>query len=167
MPFDEEEEIEIAAPKKSGLKKVSSQKSIFDDMPKKPTKQDFEKRVKDTQEKLSGYRAAGAELSKKYISILQDKTLKQNKSVFAKDMEKELISSMVQLAIDINNDPDEQEGMGSLSWITLLLKVCLSQNNKINDLEYKISLLEKKTDSVALKNIIKEFLLLDKTKDSE
>jgi hypothetical protein len=142
MPFDEEDEEDVALPKKSGLKKVSSQKSIFEGAPKKPTQKDFDKRVRDSQEKLSGYKAAAADLSKKYIAVLQDKTLKQNKSLFTRQMEQEIISSMVQLAIDINNDPDEQEGMGSLSWISLLLRVCLSQNLKINELEYKISKLE-------------------------
>lgn len=141
MPFDEEEE-EILAPRKSGLKKASSQKSFLDGAPKKPSQKDFDKRVRDSQEKLSGYKASAGELSKKYISVLQDKTLKQNKSLFSRQMEQELISSMIELAVDINNDPDEQEGMGSLSWITLLLKVCLSQNLKLNELEYKISKLE-------------------------
>ena len=158
MPFDEESEEEVLPPKKSGLKKASSQKSIFDDMPKKPSQKDLDNRVKRTQDKLSGYRAEGAELSKKYIGLLQDKTLKQNKSLFVREMEQEVITSMVQLAIDINNDPAEQEGMGSLGWITLLLKVCLSQNNKINDLEYKTSLLEKK---------IKELSPLDTNKSNE
>jgi len=141
MPFDEEDE-EVITPKKSGLKKISSQKSIFEGMAKKPNQKDFEKQVKNSQEKLSGYKAEAAELSKKYIGLLQDKTLKQNKSLFTRQMEQELIAAMIQLAVTINNDPDEQEGMGSLSWITLLLKVCLSQNMKINELEYKVSKLE-------------------------
>jgi hypothetical protein len=141
MPFDEEEE-DFESPKKSGLKKISSQKSIFENIPKKPSQKDFEDRVKYTQNKLSFYQESVADLSKKYINILQDKTLKQNKNPFSKQMEKETISLMIKLAQDINNDPNESEGMGSLSWITLLLKVCLSQNLKINELEYKISKLE-------------------------
>lgn len=144
MPFDEEDDLDVLPSKNQGLKKVSSQKSIFDEMPKKPNQQDFDKRVKSSQEKILGYKSSAGELSKKYINLLQDKTLKQNKSLLVRQMEQEIIASMVQLAIDINNDPQEQEGMGSLSWVTLLLKVCLSQNLRMNELEYNISLLENK-----------------------
>lgn len=142
MPFDEEEEENFETPKKSGLKKISSQKSIFENIPKKPSQKDFENRVKSYQNKLSLYQESIADLSKKYINLLQDKTLKQNRNLFSKQIEKETISLMIELAQDINNDPNEPEGMGSLSWITLLLQVCLSQNLKINELEYKISKLE-------------------------
>jgi hypothetical protein len=167
MPFDEEDEIEVLPPKNSGLKKVSTQKSIFEELPKKPTQKDLDKKVKDNQERLTGYRAAASDLSKKYISLLKDKTLKQNKNSFVKELEKEIIADMVQLAIDINNDPAEQEGMGSLSWITLLLQVNLAQNNRINELEYKVSLLENKLTPNSLKTIIKEFETLDKPKLNE
>ena len=55
---------------------------------------------------------------------------------------------MVQLGIDINNDPNEQEGMGSMTWITLLLKICLSQKDRINQLEYSVSQMEKKISAL-------------------
>lgn len=143
MPF-EEDDIENLPLKNASLKKISSQKSIFDDLPKKPTQKDFDRKVNENEKKLTGYQAAGSELSKKYIAVLKDKTLKQNKNSFVKEHEKEIIADMVQLAMNINNDPIEQEGMGSLSWITLLLKVNFNQNDRINELEYKLSLLENK-----------------------
>ena len=167
MPFDEEDEIEVLPPKNAGLKKVSTQKSIFEELPKKPTQKDFDKRVKDNQERITGYRAFASDLSKKYIGLLKDKTLKQNKTSFVKEIEKEIIADMVQLAIDINNDSSEQEGMGSLSWITLLLQVNLAQNNRINELEYKLSVLENKLTPNYLKSIIKDLGPLDKLKDNE
>lgn len=157
MPFDEEDEIETLPIKNVGLKKVSTQKSIFENIPKKPTQKDLDKKVKDNQEKASDYLTNGAALSKKYINILKDKTLKQNKTTFVKALEKEIIADMVQFAIDINNDPSEKEGMGSLGWITLLLQINLAQNNRINELEYKVSLLENKLSQESLKTLIKEY----------
>jgi hypothetical protein len=160
MPFDDEygEDIHSEQSQKSGLKKISSQASIFDDLPKRQSKEDFDKKVRQVQEKDSGYKVKAAELADKFRKTMNDKTLSANKNVFAKEMEKELLTDMVQLAIDINNDSKELEGMGSLSWITLLLKTCFSQRDKINSLEYLIFSLDKKVDS---------FQALDKKKNSE
>jgi hypothetical protein len=52
--------------------------------------------------------------------------------------------------MEINVDPIEKEGMGSLTWITLLFTTCLSQRDRLNKLEYSLSLLDKKIDSVGL-----------------
>lgn len=167
MPFDEEDD--TPEPSKVGLKNVSSQKSIFDNMPKKPSQEDFEKKVHQNQEKLSSYKNRAAELSSNYFKIINDKTLKQNKNIFVQDMEKELLTKMIQLAMEINNDPAEAEGMGSLTWIAQLFKLSLIQRDKINQLEYTLSQLEKKLDTNYLLTLISKEIknLLDKKKDSE
>lgn len=164
MPFDEEEEIKEATPK-VGLKNVSSQKSIFDDLPKKQTQDEFTKKVDKIQERNSSHKTRAAELSAQYNQVLNDKTLKQNKNVFAKEIERELLTKMAQLAIDVNNDQYEKEGMGSLSWIILLLKTCLNQRDKINQLEFSVSQLEKKLDPEVFSKEIQA--ALDKKKVSE
>jgi len=164
MPFDEEEESQDVAPK-TGLKNVSSQKSIFDAMPKRQTQEDFTKKVNHVQEQVSSHKSRAAELSSHFNQIMADKTLKQNKNIFARDMERELLTKMAQLAIDVNNDQHEHEGMGSLSWIILLLKTCLNQRDRINQLEFFVSQLEKKLDSGAISKEIQA--ALDKKKVSE
>lgn len=145
MPFDEEESDQPEQSKKVTLKNVSSQKSIFESMPKKPTPEEFDQKVKRVQERASHYKAKAADLATQFNKSMADKTLPQNKNMFQQELEKDLLQQMVQLAIDINNDPNEKEGMGSLSWITLLLKTCFSQRDKINRLEYAVSQLEKKS----------------------
>lgn len=171
MPFDEEDDNDEPSlqSQRVGLKKVSSQKSIFDSMPKKPTADEFDKKVGQVQERSSAYKSRAADLASQFNQSLQDKTLKQNKNIFAKEMEKEILTKMIQLAVDINNDPHEQEGMGSLSWIALLLKTCFSQRDRVNQLEYTISQLEKKLEASALTNLISKEIktALDKQKDSE
>ena len=76
---------------------------------------------------------------------------------------------MIKLAVDVNNDPNEQEGMGSLMWIVLLLKTLLMQRDRINQLEYVVSQLEKKNDFSLIENkIINEInLALDKRQNHE
>lgn len=149
MPFDEEDNDQPSVQsQKLGLKNVSSQKSIFDSVPKKPTQGDLDTTVKKIQERASNYKAKAAELALQFNKSMADKTLVQNRNMFQQEVEKELLKSMVELAVDINNDPNEKEGMGSLSWITLLLRTCFSQRDKINRLEYAVSQLEKKFDSL-------------------
>jgi hypothetical protein len=148
MPFDEDDSEQSVQSKKVGLKNVSSQKSIFEGMPKKPTQEDLDQRVKKAQERASGYKAKAAELALQFNKSMADKTLPQNRNLFQQEMERDLLKQMIELAVDINNDPNEKEGMGSLSWITLLLRTSFSQRDKINRLEYAMSLLEKKFESL-------------------
>lgn len=160
MPFDEENDDQPSVQsQKVGLKNVSSQKSIFDSMPKKPSQADLDRQVKDIQQKVSHHKAKAADLATQFNKSMNDHTLPQNKNMFQKEMEKDLLSQMVQLAIDINNDPHEQEGMGSLSWIVLLLKTCFSQRDKINQLEYQQSQQAAKNEEI--------MKLLDKLAKSE
>jgi len=166
MPFDEEDNDQASShSKKVGLKNVSSQKSIFDSMPKKPTQEEFDHKVKKVQEKASHYKSRAADLASQFNKAVADKTLPQNRNMFQQEMERDLLGQMIQLAIDINNDPNEKEGMGSLSWITLLMKTCFAQRDKINKLEFMVTQLEKKCDSPVLNDLISK--ALDSKKKSE
>lgn len=168
MPFEEKDPKDFA-PKIGLKKKDAGQKSMFEGKPKAPTQQEFTKQVEDVQEKMSGYKARAAELFIAFNKAIMDKTLPQNRNIFNIESEKEILQSMIQLAIEINNDPNEQEGMGSLTWITCLLKTCLSQRDRINELEYTMGLLQKKLDSNALVDYINKEIAkaLDKKKVSE
>src|ERR1700722_10222955 len=98
------------------LNQVSSQKSMFDNVPKKTTPEEFQRQVHTQQEKSSSYKVRASKLAIDFGKMMSDKTLSQNKSLFAQEAERETLSNMIQLAVDINNDPNEQEGMGSLGW---------------------------------------------------
>lgn len=166
MPFDEDydnNQVSVHA-QKIGLKKVSTQKSIFDSINKKPSAEDFNKNVQQSQERILNYKTKAADLALQFNKAMFDKTLKSNKTIFSVEIERDLLSKMIQLAIEINADPIEQEGMGSLSWITLLLKTCFSQRDKINNLEYNLSQIEKKVEALYCKEITQA---LDKKKNSE
>jgi len=155
MPFDEEETKPSAQSKKIGLNKVSSQKSIFETAPKKPTPKEFEQKVQQVQERASGYKLRASELAMQFNKAMTDKTLQQNKNMFQTEIELDLLRNMIKLAQEVNNDPNENEGEGSLSWITVLLKTCFNQRDRINRLEHALSIIEK------------HFEPLDKSKNSE
>lgn len=168
MPFDEEDDDSdqpSAQSQKVGLKKVSTQQSIFDSIPKKPTQTDLDQKVKKVQDRVSKYKLKTAELAVQFNKTMADRTLFQNKNLFQKEMENELLRNMVRLAQEINSDGLEREGEGSLSWITLLLKTCFQQRERINNLEFALAQLEKKTDPTVLNDLILK--VLDSQKKSE
>lgn len=151
MPFD-------TAPKdpkdRLKLNPIKGQPSMFDNQPKKPTQEEFQQQVQVSQEKLSGYKKRAADLFLQFSKVINDKTLPQNRNVFNTETEKEMLQNIMQLGIDVNNDPNEQEGMGSLSLLTFLFKTCLAQRDKINELEYSFQSLTKKLDAHVLTDFI-------------
>lgn len=134
MPFDEDDEqsIEDYKNRKKILTNKEPKKNIHD-------KDSFEKRVNEIESKKTGYSKRAAELSLKFKNLIIDKTLAENKNPFSKDMESEVLSDMIKLATEINTDPDEEESMGSLMWLIIVLKTLLVQRDKINQLEYMLS----------------------------
>lgn len=141
MPFDEDDDIEPVKPK-IGIK--SQGKSIFDNKKEKPSAEEFEKKSIESNKKLENYQVRAQELAVQFKKIMDDKTLSQNKNIFALEIEKELISKMISLAIEINSDENEIEGMGSLGWVALILKNLISEKDKINQLKYSVLNLENK-----------------------
>ena len=163
MPFEDDDNDLPEQTTKINLKNISSQK-----LSRAQSQENLDKRVNKIIENNSAYKIKATELATQFNTAIADKTLKQNKNIFAKEMERELLIKMIQLAIDINNDTDEQEGLGSLSWITLLLKTCLLQRDRINQLEYILSQFDKKINLEIPELIKKEIkAALDKSKNGE
>jgi hypothetical protein len=163
MPFEDEYD-DLPEKPKASLKTISSQKSIFENTPKKPSQEEIDKKAHAIHDRGSSYKMRAAELALQFNKAIADKTLKANKTIFSAEIEQELLTKMIGLAIEINADPLEQEDMGSLSWITLLLRTCFSQRDKINYLEYAISQIDKKIESAVSLEINRS---LDKLKPRE
>ena len=138
MPFEDEEVV----PNKT-LKQVSSQKSMFDSVPKKPSAEEFNNKVKSIEDHLAKNKLLTQSLMSQYNNLLNDKTLVQNKNPFQKEFEKEVLAKMVKHACDFNNDLNEDDGIGSVIWISQLFNVTLFQRNKLNQLEYDVAQLKK------------------------
>lgn len=150
MPFDDDDDDgEIVSKKNVGLK-LSNKKSMLDTIPKKPSKEEFSKKAAEVNDTLNTYNTRAADLALKFKKVLEDKTLAQNKTIFSTDSERELLSNLVQLAIDMNTDEHELEGMGAVGLITLLLRSVLIQRDKINMLEYNQNLLEKRIKDLVI-----------------
>lgn len=173
MPSDKDEPRSLQGPDeytpKGGVKTQPGQKSMFDNRPRRQTQQEFQQKVQQSQDKLVGYNKRAAELYMQFQRAIADKTLAQNRNMFAADTEREMLQNLLQLAAEINEDPNEQESGGSLTLVILLLKTVLSQRDRINELEYAIVTLQKKTDTPALAELVNKEIskALDKKKGNE
>lgn len=141
MAFENDQD-KSSRSQRTGVKQVSSQPSMFANN-KKEIKQAFDQKVDEITENLNNNANLTTNLVQKFASLIKDKTLESNKNLFSKDLENEVINQITKLAQDINNDPHENEGMGTLTWVTILLRLSLSFRNRLNEAEYKIQSLEK------------------------
>jgi hypothetical protein len=146
MPFDEEA---IEEQKQNvGLAKSFTNRAKQTNNVKKPTVKDLENSVREIENKKNSYKQRGSELTIAFKKAILDKTLKRNRNILQEEIEKELLENMIRLSVDVNNDQNEPEGSGSLMWIILLLKTCLAQRDRINDLEYALTqMIDKKQSS--------------------
>ena len=166
MPFDDSPKDFVP---KVGLKKTQGSVSMFDNKsPKKPTQQDLDQKVEQIQEQVSEYKQRASELFIKFQKAMADTTLVQNRNMLAVDAEKEMLGGLIQLAVDINADPLEQECMGSLTLITCLFKTVLAQRDKINELACNLDQLQKKSNPDIIMSRVKKELqaALDKPKEN-
>ena len=172
MPSEKDEPIPLQGPDEFKPKvsvKQPGQKSMFDGKPKRQSPQEFQQKVQQSQDRLVGYNRRAAELYIQFQRAMADKTLAQNRNVFTIDTERELLQNLLQLAAEINSDPEEQDSGGSLTLVILLLKTVLSQRDRINELEFTLVNLQKKIDSPMISEYINKEIskALDKKKGSE
>ena len=139
MNFDDENE-ENFAPKK-GLK-IGQSKSFQPS--KKQSEENFSKSVDYVESKKKENQSDLNSLSNSLIEIMKDKTLKNNKNPLAKANEKQVINDIISFAASLDSDENEPINSGTSAITTLILALSLLQRDRINSLEYKISILEEK-----------------------
>lgn len=144
MPFDDSDNDneEVKAPsRRIGLKKTNVQPQNNS----AATKANFEQHADQKFEKIEDYKQQMWDLSVKYKSFIESKVLPENKGPIAVNLEKEVLEKLIQLAIEMNEDETQPEGVGSTALCMLLMKCMLLQRDTINSLLFKIDQLERKT----------------------
>jgi|ERR1700722_3275098 len=137
MPFEDE----TPKKKKLGVKLNNKDSSI--EPPKVPTSIAFEKQANEAFAKIESYKQRMWELSGKYRAIIEDRMLAQNKTLVAKDLEKEVLDKLVAIASEMNDDSTQPESLGATALAMLLMKMNLVQRDIINELGFKVDKLEK------------------------
>jgi len=125
----------------SGVK-LDPSKSKFKPKENKKTQQDFEKEISELQKNDEAVKLKAMQLSRRFMDAVNDKTLPENRGIVGKDVEKELINNLGSLALHINNDENQPEGIGSIGLITVLMNSLFNMRDRINEQSHKIYLLE-------------------------
>ena len=137
MPFSSEPR--DRKPKK-GLKINNEQSSI--PVPKDPNASEFNQAADRAFARNEDYKKRSVELTAKFSSMMDDRVLPDNKTIIVKDLEQEVQSQLSKLAMEMNKDEGQPEGIGSVILVALLMKMCVRQRDQINLLSYKITQLE-------------------------
>lgn len=108
-----------------------------------PPKVEFEQRAQEFITDKQARNKAVLLLVQEFLTLMRDRTLSQNKSVMAKEIEQQTVAKLANAALAINEDESEPQGMGSMALINLLFKIVLAQRDKLNELEYDMAQLKK------------------------
>ncbi len=110
---------------------------------KKQNETNFEGEVSNYQAQQSIIIKKVADLTSTFMGMIKDSTLKENKGPIQLDLEQQICKDLTELSLELNQDETQPEGIGSAGMTLLLLKIVMVQRDKINELGYKISKLEK------------------------
>lgn len=132
VPFGGEDE-DIAPPRKKGQQQKNN----------KPSQDDFSKQVDNKTKAMRANREKLGKLALDFMNMIGDKTLQENKGPLATQVEKEVLSELLQTINDINNDESEEMDYGTLSLMALFMKSFIKQRNRLNELEFKLVNIDK------------------------
>ena len=142
---------------KKGLK-INNDASIANVLPTTPSKKEFETEARKVNETLNSYNDRALKLAIDFRRIMNDTTLPQNRNVLSKELEREIITNLMQLAIDINTDQYEKDGMGSVGVEALIMNQLLTLRDRNNFLEFTLEQLTRK-----MKEMEAELLVMKKS----
>lgn len=104
-----------------------------------PDKDSFDEKATNAYNRIQSYKERVWDLSGKFKTLIEDKTLAANKTTIIKDLEKEIIDKLVALASEMEADETQPVGLGSIALSVLLMKMLLLQRDRINNFEFEIS----------------------------
>lgn len=140
---------EAEASRNSGLKiKPSRSRAV-----QKQAQEDFQQQVMRTNKRLDGHLKDAYELGIEFTKLMSDTRIADNIGPYERSFEKEIVRKLINYAITVNNDDQEQEGMGSVSLITLLLKTLFKLRDKTNQLSYDNHLLARRIQQLEKSNL--------------
>ena len=98
--------------------------------------------------------ARAIEVVSKYINMISDKSLVRNRGSIANDIEREIRQKIIQLALDMNNDENEEDnGKGSIVVLTAVTKVLFMYRDRLNDLEFEVQQLKREVNKLSSQSI--------------
>src|SRR6266705_5360640 len=129
-----DQKVKLDSSKSRFVKKAEEQKQI---------EANFNEQVSDYQTQQAALVKKSGELTGKFMNFIKDSTLKENKGPIQLEMEQQICRDLTDLSLELNQDEHQPEGIGSAGMTLLLLKIVMFQRDKINEMSYKLSKLEK------------------------
>jgi hypothetical protein len=123
--------------------KLDSGKSRFQPRGPKPSTADFEKEVGKAIEDSDELKKQARELSDRFMAMMKDKTLPDNKGLIGRDLEIETILNISKFALALNSDEMQPEGIGAIGVCQILMNAVLNLRDQVNELSYEIYNLKK------------------------
>lgn len=117
-------------------------------------REEYKERFEDNAQKTIQYHqdkgAKVVDVISRYLKMTQDKTLSRNRGSIANDVEREVRQQVIQLALDMNNDENEENnGMGSVAVLSAVTKIVFMYRDRLNDLEYEIQQLKREVSKLS------------------
>ena len=111
-------------------------------------REEYKERFEENADKTIKYHqdkgSKAIEVISRYLKMAEDKTLVRNRGSIANDVEREIRQQIIQLALDMNNDENEEDnGKGSVVVLSAVTKIILLYRDRLNDLEYEIQQLKR------------------------
>lgn len=120
-------------PPKVGLKINNNKSSVKSE---KPKQEDFRNKINEILAQEEEQKRIAFTLSNKFQAILRDKTLDSSKDQTIRDSEKDNIRDLIDFARIINSDENQEEDLGTISLFITLYRSLLIQRDRINELEF-------------------------------
>jgi hypothetical protein len=145
MPFQEARP-DREMPKPSNLKITNESSAVATPGPTR--KQVFDKVATASHERSEEYKRRAYELGKSFVRIIEDRKLVSQKGPTAKSVEAQALNELLMLGAEMNMDETQEEGMGSIGVITLLIKGLILQRDRNNEMSYRLDQMEKNIRSL-------------------
>lgn len=133
---------------RKGLKITNEASAI---QPKVDETKAFEQQATKAFSRDQDYKQRMNDLAVKFKTIVEDRTLGENKTLLVKEVENEILQKLVQLASEMNADEAQDEGLGNTALSMLLMKMLLLQRERINALDFRLEKLNRVKSDAANK----------------
>lgn len=137
-----EEQEQIPETYSRNLKIDNKKSQIKVEAPPVDIKQNAYKIINDKEEQ----KKIAFELTSRLLSLFKDRTLAENKDIKVKEAEQQILMDFTEFARLINTSPDEEESLGSISFIIALARCMLIQRDTINEMHRELYVLRKELE---------------------
>lgn len=144
LGFQDDPNKEVVATRGVKLKNKAAEAKEKEKKEREEYMRKFDERAEQTVKYHQEQGNRAVEVISRFLKMAEDKTLAQNRGGIAEDVEREIRQQLIQLALDMNNDENEDDnGKGSVVVLSVVSKIILLYRDRLNSLEYELQQLRR------------------------